>query len=249
LLVGGKDDDLFKKTINPVDIPAIGPEPQINIDGAVQKALTDRTDLQQARKNLEVSDINLEVSQNNIKPQFNLQSSVSSQGQGPNKIEPTLGYTGALGDLVAFNVPTWSFTGNFVYQLGMRTQKANLARAQIQLDQQKAQLKVTELGVVTDVTTAGLNVQNTYKQYIAAQQASTAQQAATEAEQTRFQVGLSNNFNVVTQQNNLTSARLAELTALINYVNAVADYERKQRIGGTNGSSTTGSTTTTGGSL
>jgi outer membrane protein TolC len=101
-------------------------------------------------------------------------------------------------------------------------------------------LSVTELSVVTDVTTAGLNVQNTYKQYIAAQQASQAQQAATEAEQTRFQVGLSNNFNVVTQQNNLTSARLSELTALINYINAVADYERKQRIGGGGGSTTTG---------
>src|SRR5262249_17736786 len=118
LLVSGPDDPLFKKTINPVDIPDIGSEPQVNIEGAVQKALTDRTDLQQARKSLEVSDINLELSHNATKPQFNLVSNVSSAGQGPNRNEPTLGYTGALGDVIAFNVPTWSFTGNFSYQLG-----------------------------------------------------------------------------------------------------------------------------------
>jgi outer membrane protein TolC len=214
--------------------------------------LTDRTDIQQSLKSLEVSDINLALSHNATKPQFNLTSNVSSQGQGPNKTEPTLGYTGALGDLIAFNVPTWSFTGNFTYQLGMQTQKAALARAQLSYDQQKANLKVTQLSVVSDVTGAGLNVQNTYKQYLSAHAASVAQLAATNAEQTKFTVGLSNNFNVVTQQNNLTSDRLAELTALINYVNALADYDRKQRIGGGGSSASVGggtTPTTTGGGL
>jgi hypothetical protein len=104
------------------------------------------------------------------------------------------------------------------------------------------------------VTGAGLNVENTYKQYLAAQKARVAQQAATDAEQTKFTVGLSNNFNVITQQDNLTNTRLNELTALINYIDAVADYDRKQRIGGTTGatsslgSTTVGTTGTTTGS-
>ena len=268
LVVSGPDDPLFTKTINPVDIPDIGSEPNLNIQSAVQKALTDRTDIQQALKSLESTDVSLRQQVNLTKPQLNLTGGFTQSGQGgPTSTDPNNGYFTALGSVFGFDLPTWKVSTQFTYQLGMATQKAALARAQLSYDQQKANLKVTQLSVVADVTGAGLNVQNTYKQYLAAHAASVAQLAATNAEQTKFTVGLSNNFNVVTQQNNLTSDRLAELTALINYVNALADYDRKQRIGGgsssasvggsttgttggsTTGGSTTGGSTTGGGSL
>ena len=47
----------------------------------------------------------------------------------------------------------------------------------------------------------------------------------------RFEVGVATNFELVTAQNSLTSARLSELQALINHLNAVADFERVQRVG------------------
>jgi outer membrane protein len=252
LLVGGPDDDLLKKTINPVDIPTVGSEPNLNIPGAVQQALIDRTDIQQAVKGLEQTDLSFKLSQNQIHPQLNLTGGFTQAGQGgPTAANPTNGFGTALSSVFGFSLPTWTIGTNFTYQLGMQANKAALARAQLSYDQQKANLKVTQLGVVADVTGAGLNVQNTYKQYLAAQKARVAQEAATNAEQTKFTVGLSNNFNVVTQQNNLTSARLSELNALINYINAVADYDRKQRIGGTSSTASVGGSTgggSTGGS-
>jgi len=36
----------------------------------------------------------------------------------------------------------------------------------------------------------------------------------------------------VSAQNALTSARLSELQAIINHVNAIAEFERVQRVGG-----------------
>lgn len=246
LLVSGPDDPLFKKTINPMDVPDVGSEPSVNIQDAVQKALTDRTDIQQALKNLEVTDLNFKLTQNQTKPQLNIQGGFTNAGLGgPTSSDLTSGFGDALSSVFAFSEPTWIIGSTFTYQLGMQANKAALARAQLSYDQQKANLKVTQLSVVADVTGAGLNVQNTYKQYQAAHAASVAQLAATNAEQTKFTVGLSNNFNVVTQQNTLTSDRLAELTALINYVNALADYDRKQRVGGTT-SATVGGTTTGG---
>jgi outer membrane protein TolC len=252
LLVGGPNDDLLKKTINPVDIPTVGSEPSLNIPGAVQQALVDRTDIQQAVKGLEQTDVSFKLSQNQTRPQLNVVGGFTNAGLGgPTAANLASGYGDAFTSVVQFSQPTWVLGTTFTYQLGMQANKAALARAQLSYDQQKANLKVTQLGVVADVTGAGLNVQNTYKQYLAAQKARVAQQAATDAEQTKFTVGLSNNFNVITQQNNLTSARLSELNALINYINAVADYDRKQRIGGTGSTASVGGSTggaTTGGS-
>ena len=53
-----------------------------------------------------------------------------------------------------------------------------------------------------------------------------------EATQTRFDVGMANSFEVATAVNQLTTSRLNELNAVIRYVNAIADFEKKQRVGG-----------------
>ena len=123
----------------------------------------------------------------------------------------------------------------FAYPLGMRAAKANFARALLQVDQSQATLKAQELNVSAAVTNAGLAVENSHKQYLAAQKNAEAQQRNTEAEQTRFDVGMSTNFNVVQAQNSLTTARLSELRALISYLNAVAEFDRIQRVGGNGG--------------
>jgi outer membrane protein TolC len=48
---------------------------------------------------------------------------------------------------------------------------------------------------------------------------------------TRFTAGVATNFEVVAAQDALTSARLSELRAVINHVNAVAEFERVQSVG------------------
>ena len=58
LIVSGTDDPLWTSSINPVDRPASTPEP-INLEAAVTRALASRTDLQQSKNNLKISDINL----------------------------------------------------------------------------------------------------------------------------------------------------------------------------------------------
>ena len=235
LLVNGKDDDLYRRTINPTELAVLGGEPTVNIDGAVQAALTNRTDIQTARKGIESSTLSLEVTKNATMPGLNLTSSYTLTGKGgpvlKNGVVATPGgYFDAVTSLSGNQ--SWNVGLNFSYPLGMQSAKAALSSAQLSLEQSKAQLKVTELTVATDVTNAGLAVQNSYQSYLAAKKAREAQETATEAEQTKFNVGVSNTYNVVQQQNALTSARLSELRALITYINAVADFGKKQRIGG-----------------
>jgi outer membrane protein len=243
LLANGPDDEVYKRTINPTE-QAILTVQSVDIPGAVRTALEQRTDLVQSRKNIEISQLNLEVTKDQTKPDlaFNTQYQLSGLG-GPVRnvqqgqvvsITPG-GYADALGQIRGIDLPTWSMNFQFAYPLGMRAAKANYARALLQFDQSQATLKAQELNVSAAVTNAGLAVENTHKQYLAAQKNREAQERNSEAEQTRFDVGMSTNYNVVQAQNNLTTARLSELRALISYLNAVAEFDRIQRVGGNGG--------------
>jgi outer membrane protein TolC len=113
----------------------------------------------------------------------------------------------------------------------MRAGKANVERAQLQLRQTEMALGAQELAIATEVTNAGLAVQNTFLQLEAARRSREAAERTTDAELVRFSVGASTNFQVVSAQNSLTSARLSELRAVINYTNAIAEFDRVQRVG------------------
>jgi outer membrane protein len=239
LLADSPQDELYSQTINPIETaPEVVTE--VDIPAAVKRALAERTDLTQSRRNLEVSQLNLALTGDQTKPQLDLSGGYGLSGQGgplfSNGVITTPGGWGqALSALSGFDVPTWNFQFNFTYPLFMRAAKANYARAQLQLQQSIAQLQAQELQVSTLVTNAGYAVENSYKQFQAARKAREVAERNADAEQTRFDVGMSTNYNVVQAQNNLTSQRLTELRAIISYLNAIAEFERVQRFGNTGG--------------
>jgi len=234
LLVSGTDDELYLQTINPMDKPSLSVQ-SVDIQAAVTKALAERTDLVIARRNVDSSRLSLEVTQGLLKPNltFNAGYTLSGQG-GPTKSGTTVipgGYLDALRNVYGFDLATWNLGFNFTYPLFMRAAKANYARSALLIDQSLANLKAQELTVSTTVINAGLNVENTYKLYQAAVKARDAAEKNATAAQVRFDNGMLTNFEVVTIQNQLTQARLTELVRLINYMNAIAEFERVQKVG------------------
>src|SRR5262249_54187714 len=63
LIVNGTQDPNWNAEIYPSDQPEFAPQP-IDIPGAVTKALANRTDLQQVKKNLEINDVTLKLLRN-----------------------------------------------------------------------------------------------------------------------------------------------------------------------------------------
>ncbi len=238
LLVSGTSDPLYGQTINPTEQPPAIEQVQVDIPKAISTALQERTDIAQTKKTLESNAFTLELRKNATLPSVNVSGSYVLNGTGGNVYSHGIlteesGYLDVLRGIGQLEQPTWTLGLTFTYPLGMVAARATLAQAQIQYQQAQANLKAQELSVSTDVTSAGLAVQNTYQQLLAARVSSDAALRNAEAEQTRFDNGMSNNYNIATAQNNLTTSRVTELNALIAYVNAIADYERKQRIGGT----------------
>jgi outer membrane protein TolC len=241
LLVGGPNDPLLVQTLIPTSAPTLlFQEP--DIDAAVAIALEQRTDLRQSRNNREISSLNLAVTNNNTRPDLNLTAAYSVQGTGGDRyqrvglggdlelVEPG-GYTTGLRSLLDRNTPTWSINLNFSYPIGNKGSRASLRRAELQLEQTDLSIRSQELGVVIEVTNAGLNVRDTFLLLEAAQRSRDVSERAAEVEATRFGVGASTNYEVTQARDSLTSARLSELRAIINYVNAVAEFELVQYIG------------------
>lgn len=241
LLLDGAGDPLLSATINPTDLPTLVTA-NVDIEAAIRTALSQRTDIRQQQEQLRITGINLDVSKSSALPTLDLSASYSLAGVGGNQFsrgdlggEPVLVAPGGYGDglraILDRDAPTWNLSLNASYPLGTNSQSLALERAELQARQQELSLRNQELTIVTQVTAAGLAVQNTFLQYEAAQRSRAAAEQNATAELARFEVGVATNFELVTAQNSLTSARLSELQALINHLNAVADFDRVQRVG------------------
>jgi outer membrane protein TolC len=241
VLISGASDPLLSQTINPVELPTLR-EQAVDIQAALEIALRERTDLRQQRNQLEMSAIDLEVTDDARLPDLNLTASYSLSGVGGNEFNrdqlggaPVLiqegGYFDGLNSIAGFDTPTWNMSMNFSYPIGMRGAKANSERAKLQVQQSQIAIRAQELAVVTQVTDAGLSVNDTRLQLAAAERSRELAEQNAIATVTRFNAGVATNFEVGQANDDLTSSRLSELRALINHINAIAEFERVQRIG------------------
>jgi outer membrane protein TolC len=118
---------------------------------------------------------------------------------------------------------------NLSYPLGVSSQEASVARARVQQNQVVAQTRQIELQVATDVTNAAINVQSGVERVQAAQAARELAQKTLEAEQSKFEVGMSTNYNVILTQRDLATAQTNELQSILNYRKALVELERVQQ--------------------
>ena len=241
LLVNGTDDPLWRASINPTDRPAFEPVP-LDVEAAVRKALENRTDLDQGRMTEQANDVTMRYLRNQTLPNLDLTATYGAAGLGGPQLQRTGtgvasqltgvvipgGYSDAFRALSNRDFPNWNLQLNLSYPLGGSAADASLARARVQYNQASAQLRALELTVATEVTNAALQVENSLKSYEAATAARALAQTRLQAEQSRFEVGLSTNFFVVQAQRDLSTAQNSELRALLNYRRALVDFARVQ---------------------
>ena len=242
LIVSGTEDPNWAATLDPVDRPDFQLEP-IDTETAIRAALSQRTDLEIAKKNVENNTTTLGYLRNQTLPIVDLQVNYGLQGVGGpylvrsnnnalgSQITETVpgGVAQALSSLFENRYPRWTAQVNLSYPIGLSSQEAAVARARVQLSQIQAQLRQLELTVANDVTNAAIQVRNTSESVQAAQVARELSQRRLEAEQSKFEVGMSTNYFVVQAQRDLNDARNSELRVILNYRKALVEFERLQQ--------------------
>ncbi len=242
LIVGGTEDANWGAHLDAIDRPEFAPQP-VDVEAAVRRALSERTDLLIAQKVGEENDVTLKYLRDQLKPQADFVGTYGLAGLGGTELikapgsgvnAPPIGaipggYSDALSTLFHTNYPRWTAQINLSYPLGTSFQEASVARARIQLNQVQAQVKQIQLQVATDITNAAVNVQSNAERVQAAQAARELAQKTMEAEQSKFEVGMSTSYNVVLTQRDLATAQINELQAILNYRIALVELERLQQ--------------------
>ena len=244
LIVSGTNDPLWSQHIEPTDRPDFQTV-SIDVEGAVRTALQQRTDLQIARNAFEANNVLLKSQRDQSLPdvdalvtygasglggvQWNLVGSGLEQSRQGILIDG--GYNNALRTLFNRDYPNWQFALNVNYPIGGNAAEAQAARTQLLIQQNQAQIRASELTVATEVTNAALQVTNSTEALAAARAARDLSQRRLDAEMSRFEVGMSNNYQVVQSQRDLREAQNSELRALLNYRKALVEFDRVQQAG------------------
>ena len=243
-IVNGTQDPNWNATIDPVDRPDFRPE-AVDVDAAIRKALSQRTDLSIAQKNVQANDITLKYLDDQTKPQADFNANYGLSGIGGTLINRTGtgiggqggtitstvpgGYGDALSSLWGVNYPRWTVGLNVSYPIGISSQKAAVARARVQLNQVQAQMKQIELQVATEITNQAITIRSNIERVQAAQAARDLAEQQLKAENDKFAVGMSTNYFVITAQNQLATMQNNELQAILNYRKSLVDFDRLQQ--------------------
>jgi outer membrane protein TolC len=240
LVLNPTQPDFWTTKLQPSEQPLLTPT-AIDVETAVANALARRTDLLQARKQLEATDINLQYARNQKLPAVDVTASYNTVGVGgtqfqflPGEFPPRVdkqiqrSFTDALRDVFENQFKTWSVELNISYPLGTSTADAALAATRLQKQAQVSTLKDLETQVATAVREAGRQVTTNVKRVEATRKAREFAERRLEAEQKRMTVGLSTTFQLFQAQRDLARQRQQELNALIDYNRSLVDFEAIQ---------------------
>jgi len=243
LIFGPKAPEMWNTRIEPTETYTFTPT-AVDSDAAVKNALSQRTDLEAARKNLESNDISIKYFNNQSLPDLNASLNYAAQAiggvgllRGPSSgltPGPIIGqversYWSTLGTVFGGDFPGWTFSIDMTYPIGQSTNEANLARAKLQNMQQLRQISSLELTVATQVRDAARTVQTNAKRVDATRQSRILAERRLEAEEKKYQAGMTQNFFVLTAQRDLNVARNSELLALVEYAKSVVNYSAIQQ--------------------
>jgi outer membrane protein TolC len=263
LVLDPESRQFWTTALDPTDRPALlGEVP--DVESVIDRALTQRLDLVRARAELENVRTNVRYYRNQTLPDVRFQVNFQSTGLGGTRLIRTGGFPGTVvgTEPVSFGYvmnqvfqsayPTWIVGVNVAYPLGRSADEANLARSRLEEAQARARLQSSELKAVRQLRQSAWQVDMNARRINTSRAGRTLAEQRLDAEQKRFEVGMSTTFLVVQAQRDLAQARNNELQAALEYVKAVIEFETLQEAGpagSTASGASTASMTVTGSSI
>jgi outer membrane protein TolC len=192
-----------------------------DVQDSWSKGLVSRPDLLQAKLTLEQQGIQIKYDRNQIFPEIDLTGSYGFNGAGS-------GYGDAFGEYQAGNRPFYTYGAQLSVPLS-NARARNTYKSDKAVEQQDLlRLKQLEQNIMVEIDNAVKEAQSKWESVDATRQARVYAEAALDAEQKKYAVGKSTTFTVLQLQNNLTSARSAEIRALADYQEALTNLAQQE---------------------
>jgi len=194
--------------IIPVDRP-VDTRFSFSLPESVRTAFANRPDYLQTKKDLENRRIAIDLAKNQVRPRVDLVASAGVNGLGStweNNMEEL------DGDYYDLRIGL-----RFEYPLGNRAAKSQLTRRRLERRQIEFRIENLEKDITLQVRSAVRQVQTNFKRIQTTRVSRRLAEKKLEAEQAKFEVGISTTKDVLDFQVDLALARVRDTEALIDY--------------------------------
>ena len=239
IITNRPDPGLLLAKLTPVEVLR---EPSSNdvvpISQAIQIALENRPELKQAQLALKNADIDVQFTRNQLLPVLDINAAYTQNGLGGvQRLKSTLGgntvigvvpggITDAFGRLFGFDYNTYSFGFSLQIPLTNKAARADNDRAAGAKQLATSQVDAIAQQIALEVRNAMNQVELNRAHIESARKARDLAQKTTDAEQQKFELGVSTLFFVLQDQTNLAIAQTNEIQARVNYTKALVALDR-----------------------
>jgi outer membrane protein TolC len=247
------DAELRSAQIDAVDkLPEPSPDDIPPLDKALELAVRNRPEVEQADLNVRYAGIVVKANRNALLPSLTLFGTYAPTGLSglsygcpagytesgnqcqPNGVGPIArplvasyqGISQSLSQLFRGNYPDYSFGINLQFPIRNRAAQADVARALLEQRQLREQLLKQKNQVEQDVRSAEIGVIQAKAQIEAAVKAVVLAQRTLDAEQKKFKLGESTVFLVIQAQRDLATAEGNEVKARSTYAKALTQFRQ-----------------------
>jgi len=226
-------DPLWNKAIHNTTQPVFQPK-QIDLASEIEVALAERSEMASRERTLHNRELSERVARRRTKPQLDLNGAYNPQGSSltilnQNQLVLQQGTIGeSIDNISSATQDNWNAQLTYRIPIGNRAAKSDYARARLLREQSEVDFSNQEQTIRVEVRSAVRGVTSGIKRVEAARVNVGLQQKKLEAEQKKFENGMSTSFEVLTFQNDLADAERAEIQARLDYIKSLAALERSK---------------------
>ncbi|MEM7048210.1 MAG: TolC family protein [Acidobacteriota bacterium] len=209
---------------------------EIDSSAALEQAYDQRPELRRSELGLQVLEIDSQFFQREKLPNVDLVVGYGAGGLGgrgnipdpitgdPVRVDEDL--IDALDEVASRDFDGWNLRVNVGYAFQNRNAKAQSAIADLALERAQKELDQLRLQIRTEVRAAVRQLDSAAQRIDTARASRRAQERNLEAEQKRYENGMSTSYQVTEIQEDLSQARSREVSAITEYRNALTEFYR-----------------------
>lgn len=240
LIVRDAADPLWERPIVPADSP-MSPRPPVDVSSSIARALETRPELLEVARRLDRLDVEIESAADRVRPQVDLVASYIGRGLAGSENEDAISPFGrpvevagpidgslgrSLGTLAENRFPDASLGLAVTIPIGNTAAKQDVAIARATKRQASATLAQARQRVALEVRNAVIALVSAEQRIEATRASREAAEVQLQAERDRFEAGTTNQFFILTRQNDLATALVAEAVAVTDYRKAQTEFAR-----------------------
>jgi outer membrane protein len=206
------------------------------IQELINQALGGRTEIEQARINIQSNELNLVGIKNSLKPTLQAFAELTNNGLSGQLTAlgaleagvPYLagGYGNLLAQIARRNYPNYSAGFSLNIPLRNRAAQSDYVTSLLELRQNQLNLQKDTNQVLVDVQNAVIGLQQARARYEAAVKSRELQDQTLAADQKRYSLGAATAFQVIQDQRDSATAQSSEVQALANYTHARIAFDQ-----------------------